>query len=127
MIWMQVIQFFLGFDKHLAINYLRHDDYIKSAVIIQIAMTYQAIEGIESHLQEELLEAYELFDNRGRGTALIILGYIDANGLIDNMKELGYEIDKRQVTQMIEFLDETGKGIITKDAFLKFMTARLVA
>ncbi len=30
-------------------------------------MTYQAIEGIESHLQEELLEAYELFDNRGKG------------------------------------------------------------
>ncbi len=42
------------------------------------------------------------------------------------MKELGYEIDKRQVAQMIEFLDEGGKGIITKDAFLKFMTARLV-
>lgn len=90
-------------------------------------MTYQAIEGIESHLQEELLEAYELFDNRGRGKAFVILGYIDANGLIENMKELGYEIDKRQVTQMIEFLDETGKGVITKEAFLKFMTARLVA
>jgi Ca2+-binding EF-hand superfamily protein len=42
------------------------------------------------------------------------------------MKELGYEIDKRQVAQMIEFLDENGKGIITKDAFLKFMTARMV-
>jgi hypothetical protein len=42
------------------------------------------------------------------------------------MKELGYEIDKRQVAQMVEFLDEGAKGIITKDAFLKFMTARLV-
>jgi hypothetical protein len=30
-------------------------------------MTYQAIEGIDAHLQEELLEAYELFDNRGKG------------------------------------------------------------
>jgi len=27
---------------------------------------------------------------------------------------------------MIGFLDETGKGVITKEAFLKFMTARLV-
>jgi Ca2+-binding EF-hand superfamily protein len=42
------------------------------------------------------------------------------------MKELGYEIDKRQVTQMMEYLDESGKGIITKEVFLKFMTARLV-
>lgn len=32
-------------------------------------MTYQAIENIDAHLQEELLEAYELFDNRGKGTA----------------------------------------------------------
>ena len=30
-------------------------------------MTYQAIENIDTHLQEELLEAYELFDNRGKG------------------------------------------------------------
>ena len=42
------------------------------------------------------------------------------------MKELGYEIDKRQITQMLEYFDESGKGLITKDAFIKFMTARLV-
>lgn len=45
---------------------------------------------------------------------------------MENMKELGYEIDKRQVAQMIEYLDESSKGIISKEAFLKFMTARLV-
>lgn len=34
-------------------------------------MAYQAIESIDAHLQEELLEAYELFDNRGKGLFLI--------------------------------------------------------
>lgn len=42
------------------------------------------------------------------------------------MKTLGYQIDKKQVSQMIDFLDDTNKGIITKDAFIKFMTARMV-
>jgi hypothetical protein len=34
-------------------------------------MAYQAIESIDAHLQEELLEAYELFDNRGKGMFLL--------------------------------------------------------
>ena len=42
------------------------------------------------------------------------------------MKALGYEIDKRQVEQMVEYLDEGSKGVISKEAFLRFMTARLV-
>lgn len=42
------------------------------------------------------------------------------------MKALGYEIDKRQVSQMIEYLDEGNKGVITKENFLRFMTGRLV-
>lgn len=42
------------------------------------------------------------------------------------MKSLGYEVDKKQVTQMIEFLDEGNKGVIPKESFLKFMTGRMV-
>ena len=42
------------------------------------------------------------------------------------MKQLGYEVDKKQITQMIEHLDESNKGHVTKEAFMKFMTARLV-
>ena len=53
-------------------------------------------------------------------------GFIDANSLVDNMKELGYEIDKRQILQMIEFFGDGSKGVITKEAFMRFMTARLV-
>lgn len=45
------------------------------------------------------------------------------------MKTLGYEIDRKQISQMIEFLDQKGegekKGVITKESFKKFMTARL--
>lgn len=47
---------------------------ISSAVIIQ--MTYQAIESIDAHLQEELLEAYELFDNRGKGRTVFMQGIL---------------------------------------------------
>ena len=42
------------------------------------------------------------------------------------MKILGYEVDKKQVQEMITALDESGRGNITKEEFKKFMTARLV-
>jgi|JI6StandDraft_1071083.scaffolds.fasta_scaffold721950_1 Ca2+-binding EF-hand superfamily protein len=58
---------------------------------------------------------------------IFMLGFIDSTGLVDSMKSLGYEIDKRQVTQMIEYLDEGNKGVISKDSFIKFMTGRLVS
>ena len=42
------------------------------------------------------------------------------------MKILGYETDHRQIAQMIEYIDQSEKGNISKENFLKFMTARLV-
>ena len=65
------------------------------------------------------MESYELFDSRGKGI-------IDATGLGEAMKILGYEVDKKQVQEMLAALDESGNGSITKDEFKKFMTARLV-
>ena len=43
------------------------------------------------------------------------------------MKSLGYEIDKKQISQMIDFLDKDHekKGVITREAFKKFMSARM--
>jgi Ca2+-binding EF-hand superfamily protein len=44
------------------------------------------------------------------------------------MKSLGYEIDKRQINQMIDYLDreeDVKKGVITKDAFKRFMSAKM--
>ena len=32
-------------------------------------------------------------------------GYIDAGALVEGMKSLGYEIDRRQINQMIDYLD----------------------
>lgn len=40
------------------------------------------------------MQAYELFDNRNKG-------YIDAHGLGEAMKVLGYQIDKKQIQEMI--------------------------
>ena len=70
-------------------------------------------------MQEELMEAYELFDTRNKG-------YIDSNGLTEAMKVLGYQVEPKQVQEMISALDEGGKGAISKDGFKKFMTARMV-
>ena len=74
---------------------------------------------VETEMQEELMEAYELFDSRGKGI-------IDAGGLGEAMKILGYEVDKKQVQEMMGALDEQGNGNISKEEFKKFMTARLV-
>ena len=43
-------------------------------------------------------------------------GYIDAECLAEGMKSLGYEVDRRQISDMINFLDMNGqkKGVITK-------------
>ena len=41
-------------------------------------------------MHEQLMESYELFDSRGKGV-------IDATGLGEAMKILGYEVDKKQV------------------------------
>ena len=65
------------------------------------------------------MEAYELFDTRGKG-------YIDAIGLTEAMKALGYQVEPKQVQEMISALDEGGKGAISKEGFKKFMTARMV-
>lgn len=53
-------------------------------------MLIRGLNKIEAEAQEELLEAYELFDNRNKG-------HIDANGVGDAMKVLGYQIDKKQI------------------------------
>ena len=74
---------------------------------------------VENELHEELMESYELFDSRGKGT-------IDSVGLGDAMKVLGYEVDRKQVQEMLAAPDEKGNGVISKDEFKKFMTARLV-
>ena len=42
------------------------------------------------------------------------------------MKVLGYQVEQKQVQEMISALDESGKGVISKDGFKKFMTARMV-
>lgn len=47
-------------------------------------MIQRGIEKIESEIQEELMEAYELFDTRNKG-------YIDGSGLSEAMKVLGYQ------------------------------------
>lgn len=65
------------------------------------------------------MEAYELFDNRNKG-------HIDSHGLAEAMKVLGYQVDKKQVHEMITSISETNKGSISRDEFKKFMTARLV-
>ena len=65
------------------------------------------------------MEAYELFDTRNKGS-------IDQNGLSEAMKTLGYQVEQKQVQEMISALDESGKGVISKEGFKKFMTARMV-
>jgi Ca2+-binding EF-hand superfamily protein len=37
---------------------------------------------------------------------LLNSGYIDASALAEGMKSLGYEVDKKQISQMIDFLDK---------------------
>lgn len=74
---------------------------------------------VQTEMQEQLMESYELFDSRGKGV-------IDATGLAEAMKILGYAVDRKQVQEMLGALDERGNGNITKDEFKKFMTARLV-
>lgn len=41
-------------------------------------------------MHEELMEAYELFDSRNKGL-------IDASGLTEGMKSLGYQVEPKQV------------------------------
>ena len=65
--------------------------------------------------------------HEGRVNILIKEGYIDAGALVQGMKSLGYEIDRRQINQMIDYLgrQDERKGVITKDAFKKFMSAKM--
>lgn len=65
------------------------------------------------------MEAYELFDVRGKGS-------IDQTSLAESLKVLGYHVDKKQVQEMISVLDENDKGSISKEEFKKFMTNRMV-
>lgn len=81
-------------------------------------MIVRGLAKIEAQMHEELMESYELFDGRNKG-------FIDAAGLGEAMKVLGYEVDRKQVQEMISSLDEGDKGVISKEEFKKFMTARL--
>ena len=53
------------------------------------------------------MEAYELFDVRGKGS-------IDQTSLAKSLKVLGYHVDKKQVQEMISVSDENDKSSIVR-------------
>jgi Ca2+-binding EF-hand superfamily protein len=82
-------------------------------------LVLRGIAKLELEAQEELMEAYELFDNRNTG-------FIDATSLGEGMASLGFQAEQAQVQQMIGVLDPKNTGVIPKEEFKKFMTARMV-
>mmetsp|Transcript_100691 Transcript_100691/g.282182 ORF Transcript_100691/g.282182 Transcript_100691/m.282182 type:complete len:150 (-) Transcript_100691:112-561(-) len=71
----------------------------------------------DSDAEEELIEAFKVFDRDGDG-------FISANELRDSMTNLGERLSHDEVSDMIKEADQDGDGQINYDEFVKMMMAK---
>merc|ERR1719381_388062 len=66
-------------------------------------------------MQEELKEAFRLYDKEGNG-------YITTGVLREIMKELDNKLSEEDLDNMIDEIDEDGSGTVDFDEFMEMMT-----
>mmetsp|Transcript_23159 Transcript_23159/g.65079 ORF Transcript_23159/g.65079 Transcript_23159/m.65079 type:complete len:150 (-) Transcript_23159:111-560(-) len=71
----------------------------------------------DSDAEEELIEAFKVFDRDGDG-------FISANELRNSMTNLGERLSHDEVSDMIKEADQDGDGQINYDEFVKMMMAK---
>ncbi|TDH74183.1 hypothetical protein CCR75_003046 [Bremia lactucae] len=74
--------------------------------------------GLNEEQQQEIREAFDLFDTDGNGT-------IDAKELKVAMRALGCEPKKEEITQMVSDANKDGTGTIDFSEFLELMTSKM--
>merc|ERR1712232_1412284 len=71
----------------------------------------------ETDTEEELIEAFKVFDRDGDG-------FISAGELRHSMTNLGEKLSDLEVDEMIRGADQDGDGQINYDEFVKMMMAK---
>lgn len=83
-------------------------------VFCMLAARYLVEEDTEK-MQQELREAFRLYDKEGNG-------YITTDVLKEIFKELDNTIDEDDLDEMIEEIDADGSGTVDFDEFMEVMT-----
>ena len=83
-------------------------------VFCMLAARYLVEEDTEK-MQQELREAFRLYDKEGNG-------YITTDVLKEIFKELDNTIDDEDLDEMIEEIDADGSGTVDFDEFMEVMT-----
>jgi len=82
---------------------------------VQIVMAFLGDDDDAEAMNEELKEAFRLYDKEGQG-------YITTQVLKEIMKELDPKLTKDELEQIIEEVDEDGSGTVDFDEFMEMMT-----
>lgn len=78
----------------------------------------------ETDTEEELVQAFKVFDRDGNGNDLCDLGFISAAELRHVMTNLGEKLTDEEVDEMLKEADVDGDGRINYEEFVKLMVSQ---